>query len=75
MTVPIERTNAVIHTHEFLRDLINPKITPRVPKSVRLHAMSLLRHYPSPSEMHIAAQKEDADGSEGYIKIFGMGYM
>lgn len=75
MTVPIERTNAVINTHSFLRDLTNPKITPRVPKSVRLYAMSLLRHYPSPSEMHFAAQKEDAIENFGYSKTFGMGYM
>lgn len=47
MTVPVERTNAVIWTEQFLADLMDPKTTPRVPKVVRDQARRLLRHYPT----------------------------
>jgi len=76
MTVPIERTNAVIRTEKFLISLLDPKMTPRVPLLIRLEAKSLLRHYPSESEMNIIAERED--DSEKVIafdmKIFGKGY-
>jgi hypothetical protein len=51
MTLPTERTNAVLKTEKFLLDLCNPKATPRVPKEVRERARSLLRHYPSDYDM------------------------
>ena len=47
MTLPIERTNAVLRTEKFLCSLLDPKQTPRVPKSIRQEAGRLLRHYPS----------------------------
>lgn len=47
MTLPDERTRAVIATRRFLRDLMNARETPRVPRAVREHACRLLRHYPS----------------------------
>ena len=47
MTLPIERTNAVKRTEQFLLDLCNSKKTPRVPASVREEARRLLRHYPT----------------------------
>ena len=53
MTVPIERTNAVIFTHNFLLSLLDPKATPRVPKSIRDDARRLLRHYPAEFEMDV----------------------
>ena len=46
MTIPIERTNAVLNTEQFLLDLCQPSKTPRVPKTVREQARRLLRHYP-----------------------------
>ena len=51
MTLPVERTNAVLRTEKFLLDLIDPKKTPRVPKSVRQEAIRCLRHYPSQYNM------------------------
>ena len=59
MTVPFERTSAVNRTRKFLIDLMDPKATPRVPKDIRMHARSLLRHYPSETEMQIACENED----------------
>jgi hypothetical protein len=51
MTLPIERTNAVLRTEKFLMDLRDPKKYPRVPKAVRQEAQRLLRHYPSKYDM------------------------
>lgn len=54
MTVPAQRSFAVVYTHAFLRDLLDPKVTPRVPKDVRATAQWLLRHYPEPSTVRTA---------------------
>jgi hypothetical protein len=35
MTIPSERTRAVLFTEKFLKDLTDPKTTPRIPKAVR----------------------------------------
>ena len=51
MTLPIERTQAVLRVERFLMDLRNPKKYPRVPKAVREEASRLLRHYPSQYDM------------------------
>jgi hypothetical protein len=69
MTVPNERTRAVVRTESFLRDLLDPQKTPRVPKSIRSEALALLRHYPSSSEMDLIAEREDNNAK--MPKIFG----
>lgn len=74
MTVPIERTNAVVWTGEFLQDLIDPSKTPRVPKSIRQQALRLLRHYPNKFEMDFIARCEDATVDPFGYKIFGKDY-
>lgn len=51
MTLPIERTQAVLRVERFLMDLRDPKKYPRVPKAVREEASRLLRHYPSQFHM------------------------
>ena len=51
MTLPIERTQAVLQVERFLLDLRDPKKYPRVPKAVREEASRLLRHYPSKYHM------------------------
>lgn len=57
MTIPIERTRAVLNTRDFLRDLLDPKKTPRVPKEVRRRAGSLLRHYPLDYDLKITVEE------------------
>ena len=47
MTLPDERFRALLQSEEFLRALMDPKLTPRVPKEIRTRAMWCLRHYPS----------------------------
>jgi hypothetical protein len=46
MTLPDERYRAVRWAEQFLKDLCDPSKTPRVPRSVRDQARSILRHYP-----------------------------
>lgn len=51
MTLPDERYNALLRSRDFLRDLLDPKKTPRVPKAVRTQAYYCLKHFPW--EMHL----------------------
>lgn len=55
MTLPDERYRAVISAERLLRDLLDPKRTPRVPQIIRDRARSVLRHYPSDWDMDRAA--------------------
>lgn len=52
MTLPYERVNAINNTRDFLYDLMDPKVTPRIPKIIRRRAHGLLRHYPSPWDVN-----------------------
>jgi hypothetical protein len=62
MTLPIERTNAVLNVERFLMDLRDPKKYPRVPRAVREEASRLLRHYPSKYNMaYIKESFEEVD--------------
>jgi len=56
MTLPVERKHAVINTEQFLKDLLDPKKTPRVPKYVREQARRCLKHYPLDYDMQRAAE-------------------
>lgn len=53
MTLPDERYRAVVQTTKFLTEILN---TPRVPKTIKEQARSLLRHYPSAYDMKRAAE-------------------
>ena len=64
MTIASERTRAVNYTYEFLRDLIDPKKIPRVPKEVRQRASMLLRHYPSRWDMEMVVEEGSSFGDE-----------
>lgn len=54
MTMPSERTRAVIHAGEFLQELSHS-----LPESFRRQASGLLRHYPSREEMLLAGRVEE----------------
>jgi hypothetical protein len=47
VTLPDERYRALRCGEQLLLDLLNPKVTPQVPKYIRQRALSVLRHYPS----------------------------
>ena len=55
MTLPDERYRAVQAAERLLKDLCDPSKTPRVPKTVRARASSVLRHYPGSWDMKRAA--------------------
>lgn len=56
MTLPNERRMAVLRTEDFLKDLLNPVKTPRVPKEIRARASACLRHFPG--EYHMDKVKD-----------------
>lgn len=58
MTLPNERRMAVLRTEQFLKDLLIPELTPRVPKEIRQRASDCLRHFPG--EYHMEKVKQIA---------------
>ena len=57
MTLPNERYRAVRYAREFMRDLLDPKKTPKVPRSVRERAYSTLKHFPGDYDMEMVAEE------------------
>jgi hypothetical protein len=58
MTLPDERTRAVIAAQEFLTRLVSPynkNGIKKIPKAVREEALRVLRHFPRPFDLHAAA--------------------
>ncbi len=51
VTLPDERLRAVYYAKIFLRDLLDPKKTPKVPKEIRTRASDCLRHFPANYEL------------------------
>jgi hypothetical protein len=56
MTMPHERTRAVVQTREFLLELAG---NPSLPEGVRRDAHFLLRHFPSEQDVRLAGQIEE----------------
>lgn len=54
VTMPDERTRALLETKDFLVELISAEATPGVPDSVRREARRLLRHFPGLVELDLA---------------------
>ena len=67
MTLPDERYRAIRQAEQLLKDLCDPKQTPRVPSTVRARAMGALRHYPGTYDLaqleraapHVVQQQMD----------------
>jgi hypothetical protein len=57
MTIPIERSYALENTREFLKELLDPKKTPRIPKSIRRKAYWCLKHFPTELTIKEAQKK------------------
>jgi len=56
MTMPHERTRAVLQTHEFLVELSK---NPSLPEKIRRDASFLLRHYPTEQDVLLAGKIEE----------------
>lgn len=60
MTLPYQRSAAVMSAREFLLDLASPygpTGIKRIPRAVRIHARALLKHFPTAWEMSNAADR------------------
>jgi hypothetical protein len=71
MTLPDERYRALRCGHQMLLDLLNPKVTPKVPKYIRQRAASILRHYPDSYHFSKIVEKipEDYAVSSQFVKV------
>lgn len=58
MTTRDERTRALISADAFLKALLSPRATARVPKEVRDSARRVLRHFPSLYEFQELVEAE-----------------
>lgn len=56
MTLPYERTRAIVKTEEFLRELSRHS---GLPQDIRSYAKSLLRHYPSATQVFSLGRLEE----------------
>ncbi len=54
--MPDERYRSVLMAKKFMEELCRSDLTPRVPKSIRERAYSILRHYPTEWDMKVAAE-------------------
>lgn len=57
MTLPDERTRAVVVARNFLRSLLDPKQTPRIPKEIRTRAYWCLRHFPWDTDLQVSSRE------------------
>lgn len=54
MTMPFERTRAVMQTREFLQWVMSADATAEMFMQAKREARTLLRHYPSSIDLHLA---------------------
>jgi hypothetical protein len=54
MTMPHERTRAVLCTRDFLESIARP--SSGVPEAIRFHAQALLRHYPTEADLDLTCK-------------------
>ena len=57
VTLPYERMNSLRSAEQLLCDLLDPKVTPRVPREIRQRARSVLRHFPLGSQLDVIAER------------------
>lgn len=59
MTLPNQRTRALITAHDFLLRLGNPYVEDgikRIPSAVRREALGILKHFPRPYDIYTASK-------------------
>jgi hypothetical protein len=56
LTMPSERFYAIRNTREFLVELMDPKKTPGIPKTIRLKAYYAIKHFPGEYYMEQARE-------------------
>jgi hypothetical protein len=71
MTLPSERTRAVVNAREFLLRLSNPYVPAgikKIPGTVRDEARRLLKHYPSVVDMMYVNHSFDWQEAEAIMR-------
>jgi len=56
MTLPFERMCAMLDVRLFLRELTDPRLTPRIPRAMLGRSASLLKHFPTNADIERAHQ-------------------
>ena len=71
VTLPDERYRALRCGQQLLLDLLNPKVTPKVPKYIRERSASILRHYPDSYHFTRIVEKlpEDFAVNSPFVKV------
>ena len=71
MTLPDERYRALRCGHQLLLDLLNSKVTPKVPKYIRQRAANILRHHPNSYDFTKIVEKipEDYAVSSQFVRL------
>ncbi len=71
MTLPDERYRALRCGHQMLLDLLNPKVTPKVPKYIRQRAAGILKHLPNSYDFTKIVEKipEDYAVSSQFVRL------
>jgi len=71
MTLPDERYRAMRCGHQMLLDLLDPKVTPKVPKYIRQRALGVLRHYPNSYHFAKIVERlpEDFSVNSPFVKV------
>jgi len=62
LTLPYERTRAIVETEKFLKELSRDS---GLPQELRTHAKALLRHYPSAAQVFSLGRLEEALMEDG----------
>lgn len=65
MTLADERYRAFKYARQLMLDLLDPKVTPRVSKAIRLRARSALKHYAQDWELDSMANSSPKMLSKG----------
>lgn len=65
MTIPSERTRAVRQVRDFLREMLDTKKMPKIPRTIRIRARYLLKHYPSDLDIEQVFDVKGPFGREG----------
>ena len=57
MSLPDEKYRALVYARDFLRDLLSPEKTKRIPREIRNRAYRCLRHYPWDTDLEAISNK------------------
>ena len=61
MTLDVQRMRAIQSARDFLRGLLDPAKTQRVPSKIREEARRILKHYPEPYWIDDKLPKESCE--------------